>query len=132
LIVDSGEWPDVPQAYGDLPFDRVACSDIAWRRTEPWRRALAGLWPGIGEMTKLKVTGPKAEASILAGWLRSRLNREIELDLASSKTLEAVRIDGQPCLPPHEQPGASDLLSAELDEFGRDPVYEAAALAASA
>jgi hypothetical protein len=31
---------------------------------------------------------------------------------------------------PREQPTSSDLLSAELDEFGRDRVYEAAASAA--
>ena len=34
---------------------------------------------------------------------------------------------GVPCAPPHERVTGSELLSAELDEFGRDPVYEAAA-----
>jgi hypothetical protein len=45
-------------------------------------------------------------------------------------TLDSVAIDGEPCDPPHELLSGSDLLSAELDEFGRDPVYEAAAQAA--
>jgi hypothetical protein len=130
FVVDSREWPDVPEAYKELPFDRAACSDIAWRRTEPWRRELAGLWPGIAEARALKVTGPVAEASLLAGWLRSRLGREIELSLGQADDLDGVEVDGESCPAPHERPSASDLLSAELDEFGRDPVYEAAAASA--
>ncbi|MEP6910247.1 MAG: glucose-6-phosphate dehydrogenase assembly protein OpcA [Actinomycetota bacterium] len=131
FIVDSGEWPDVPGAYRELPFDRTACSDIAWRRTELWRRSLAGLWPEIGEVGKLNVTGPIAEASLLAGWLRSRLDHDVELVSEESKEFETVTIDGEPCNPPRRSLSGSDLLSEELDEFGRDPVYEAAALAAS-
>ena len=38
-----------------------------------------------------------------------------------------IAVDGEPCTPPHERVSGSDLLSSELDEFGRDPVYEAAA-----
>jgi glucose-6-phosphate dehydrogenase assembly protein OpcA len=131
FIVDSGEWPDVPEAYSDLPFDRTACSDIAWRRTEPWRRALAGLWPELKEAGELTVTGPVAEASLLAGWLGSRLERKIGLAQESSEQVEHVAVDGKECPVPREQPTGSDLLSAELDEFGREPVYEAAAQAAS-
>jgi len=131
LVVDSREWPDVPDAYGELPFDRTACSDIAWRRTEPWRRALAGLWPGIEGARELEVRGPIAEASLLAGWLRSRLDRDLDLAHEREEELDDVAVDGEPCPAPHRRQGASDLLSAELDEFGRDPVYEAAALAAS-
>lgn len=130
FVVDSREWPDVPAAYSELPFQRVACSDIAWRRTEPWRRELAGLWPGIAEARELKVTGPVAEASLLAGWLRSRLGHEIELSHEQADELEGVEVDAESCPAPHERPSASDLLSAELDEFGRDPVYEAAAASA--
>lgn len=131
FIIDSAEWPDVPGAYGDLPFDRTACSDIAWRRTEPWRRSLASLWPGIKEARELKVTGPVAEASLLAGWLRSRLEHDVALAQEQAEELESLSIDGEPCPPPREHLTGSDLLSAELDEFGRDPVYEAAALAAT-
>ena len=131
LIVDSGEWLDVPDAYCKLPFERTACSDIAWRRTEPWRRSLAGLWPEIAEMAELKVAGPIAEASLLAGWLRSCLGHDIELVREEADQLESVSVDGEPCQSPRERLSGSDLLSAELDEFGRDPVYEAAALAAT-
>ncbi len=127
LIYDSNEWPDTPQAYAELPFERTACSDIAWRRTEPWRGMLAGLWPGVGDVHGLYVRGPVAEASLLAGWLRSRLDRDVELMQDEADELTAIAVDGEPCAPPHERVTGSDLLSAELDEFGRDPVYEAAA-----
>ena len=127
LIYDSNEWPDTPQAYAELPFERTACSDIAWRRTQPWRGMLAGLWPGVGDVHGLYVRGPVAEASLLAGWLRSRLDRDVELMQDEADELTAIAVDGEPCAPPHERVTGSDLLSAELDEFGRDPVYEAAA-----
>jgi glucose-6-phosphate dehydrogenase assembly protein OpcA len=130
LVVDSREWPDVPVAYGELPFDRTACSDIAWRRTEPWRRCLARLWPGIAELRRLRIEGPIAEASLLAGWLRSRLERDVELEHEDADELRVVDVDGAACPVPKERPTSSDLLSAELDEFSRDRVYEAAALAA--
>ena len=131
FIGDSTEWPDVPEAYTQLPFERTAVSDIAWRKTEPWRRALAGLWPSIGEVRNLRVRGPVAEASLLAGWLRSRLEREVELAHEEADELVEVEVDGSACPTPHEKPSSSDLLSAELDEFGRDRVYEAAALRAA-
>ncbi len=127
LIYDSNEWPDTPQAYSELPFERTACSDIAWRRTEQWRGVLAGLWPGVGDVRSLYVRGPVAEASLLAGWLRSRLDRDVELLQDDADELTAIAVDGEPCAPPHERVTGSDLLSAELDEFGRDAVYEAAA-----
>ena len=130
LIVDSREWPDVPEAYRELPFESAACTDIAWRRTERWRRCLARMWPGIAELRTLRVEGPIAEASLLAGWLRSRLEREVELQHDDSEELAAVDVDGTACPVPREHPTSSDLLSAELDEFGRDRVYEAAASAA--
>ena len=130
LIVDSREWPDVPQAYEQLPFDRTACSDIAWRRTEPWRRCLARMLPGIAELDRIRVEGPVAEASLLAGWLRSRLERDVQLEHDDAEELVAVDVDGSPCPVPRESLSSSELLSAELDEFGRDRVYEAAARAA--
>ena len=40
--------------------------------------------------------------------------------------MTAVWIDGVPVGAPGEPPSPSELLSAELDQFGRDPVYEAA------
>ena len=127
FIGDSREWLDVPDAYSELPFESAAVSDIAWRRTEPWRRELAGLWPEIAEIGKLAVRGPLAEATLLAGWLRSRLERDVQLEHQEADSLEQVEIDGRKCPTPVERLSGSDLLSAELDQFGRDRVYEAAA-----
>ena len=59
LIYDSKEWPDTPAGLlRSFRSSRTACSDIAWRRTEPWRGVLAGLWPRIGDVRSLYVRGP--------------------------------------------------------------------------
>ncbi|HEV2901984.1 MAG TPA: glucose-6-phosphate dehydrogenase assembly protein OpcA [Gaiellaceae bacterium] len=109
LVVDSAEWPDVPAAYRELVelFDRVAVSDIAWRRTLPWRRGLAHAWPELPD----RLTGPPAETALVAGWLDSRAGIEVELERADT-------------LPVGGDRKPSDLLSDELDVFVRDPVYE--------
>jgi hypothetical protein len=133
LIVDSTEWPDLPQAYADLAeiFDRVTVSDIAWARTSRWRPQLASLWPEIGNVERIRVEGTKAQAHLLAGWLRSRLRRKVELEHEPSDRLVGVDVDGQSApFPPGDAPHPSDLLSDELDTFGRDRVYEEAAIAA--
>jgi glucose-6-phosphate dehydrogenase assembly protein OpcA len=135
LVVDSGEWPDVPAAYGELSglFGRVACSDIAWRRTLPWRRALARLWPGLAEAREVRIASPVAEACLLAGWLNSRVGKRLELVHAEAPTIEAVAVDGEAVAAGRsiEEETTSDLLSAELDELGRDDVYEDAVRASA-
>ncbi len=133
LVVDSTEWPDLPAAYGGLAelFDRVAVSDIAWERTERWRSLLASLWPGVGNVRTIRVRGTAAQAHLLAGWLRSRLGHDIELELDERKLLESIDLDGEPApFPPGKPPNPSDVLSSQLDRFGRDAVYEAAVRAA--
>ena len=133
LVVDSSEWKGIPDAYDQLCglFDRVAVSDIAWTRTEPWRARLAALWPEIRRIERLEVTGPQADALLLAGWLRSRLRRKPELVHRRAKTLRLLAVDDVPVeAPAGEPPTASDLLSQQLDVFSRDPVYEAAVKAA--
>jgi glucose-6-phosphate dehydrogenase assembly protein OpcA len=127
LIVDSTEWPGLPEPYGDLAgiFDRVVVSDIAWARTSRWRPQLASLWPGIGSVSRIKVTGTEAQAHLLAGWLRSRLRRPVELEHEPSDRLVGVEVDGEPtAFPPGDPPDPSDLLSDELERFARDGVYE--------
>jgi hypothetical protein len=111
LIVDSGEWPDVPGAYEELAgwFETAATSDIAWRRTARWREALAEGWPDLPD----RIAGPSAEAALVAGWLRSRAGLE-------------VAVGASDAVPYDQKLDASDLLSQELDVFGRDPVYEEA------
>jgi glucose-6-phosphate dehydrogenase assembly protein OpcA len=133
LIVDSTEWPDLPASYEPLAgiFDRVAVSDIAWARTSRWRPQLASLWPEIAGVERIRVTGTAAQAHLLAGWLRSRLQRAVGLEHEPSDRLAGVEIDGRPApFPPGDPPDASDLLSEELDRFDRDRIYEDAVRAA--
>jgi Glucose-6-phosphate dehydrogenase subunit len=117
LIVDSAEWPDLPGAYAELEefFRETGVSDIAWRRTLPWRAALAEVWPDLPD----RIAGPPAEASLIAGWLKSRAGLAVDVEWVDKLPLT----DGK---------NASDLLSEELDVFGRDPIYEEAVRAAGA
>ena len=135
LIVDSTEWPDVPEAYDELSqaFERTAVSDIAWARTHRWRGQLASLWPDLADVSRLRVTGTRAQAHLLAGWLRSRLGREITLEHEDADRLVAVEMDGEPApFPPGDRPPSSELLSDELESFGRNRAYEGAVRAAAA
>jgi len=135
LIVDSTEWDDVPYAYRHLSalFGRAATSDIAWARTSRWRSLLASLWPGIADVGAIRVRGTAAQAWLLAGWLRSRLGRDVALDHVEAERLEGIDLDGEAApFPPGDPPLPSDVLSDELERFARDPVYEAAVGAAAA
>jgi len=135
LVVHSDEWRDVPSGYAELArlFSRTAVSDIAWRRSLPWRAELSARWPGIRSIERLTVEGPKADAHLVAGWLRSRLKREVALTRRSADLITSMRVDRDPVVRPVGKPlSGSDLLSAELDTLVRDPVYEAAAKAAAA
>ena len=133
LIVDSTEWPDLPRSYAQLGeiFDRVVVSDIAWARTSRWRPMLASLWPAIADVQTVRVKGTSAQAHLLAGWLRSRLGREIELEHDPADKLLGVDLDGEPApFPPGDPPNPADQLSDELERLSRDRVYEEAVRAA--
>jgi hypothetical protein len=130
LIVDSTEWTDLPGPYARLAelFDRAAVSDIAWSRTSRWRALLASLWPDVADVKTIRVHGTPAQAHLLGGWLRSRLGRDdVAVEIEEAKTLEGIELDGEPApFPKGDPPTPSDVLSEELDQFGRDRVYEAA------
>ena len=129
LVVDSAEWRSPTAGYRELLrlFDRLAVSDLAFRRTLPWRERLAEQWPEIRTIRSLHVTGPRADALLLAGWLRSRLRRKVGLRLSLADRVTAVAVDGERLDPPAgDDVTPSALLSAELDVLTRDPVYEAA------
>jgi hypothetical protein len=135
LIVDSTEWGDLPEAYASLAelFSKVAVSDIAWERTERWRSLLASLWPDIRTVGEIRVQGTPAQGYLLAGWLRSRLGHEVAVEIEERDRLEGIDLDGEPApFPPGQPPNASDVLSAQLDRFGRDRIYEESVRAAAA
>jgi len=129
FVVDSSEWRSPARGFEGLErlFGRAAVSDLAYRRTLPWRQRLAELWPGIRVIRSLHVTGPRADALLLAGWLRSRLRREVALRVSAAEAVTAVVVDGEQVeAPVPNGVSASALLSAELDVLARDPFYEAA------
>ncbi|MGH3006245.1 MAG: glucose-6-phosphate dehydrogenase assembly protein OpcA [Gaiellaceae bacterium] len=129
LVVDSREWPEPKRALGRLAelFELIAVSDIGWARTYRWRTALAALWPDVRAASRLRVAGPEAEALLLHGWLRERLGRSVALDLEPAGEIELVEVDGREARPTRLEPKTpSDLLSDQLEDFGRDRIYEEA------
>jgi hypothetical protein len=135
LVVDSTEWDGLPHGYGQLArlFDDIVVSDIAWARTSRWRRLLASLWPDIASVGRIRVRGTHAQALLLGGWLRSRLDRDdIGIEHVEAERLEGIDLDGKPApFPPGDPPTPSDVLSEELETYGRDRIYEDAVRAAA-
>ena len=76
--------------------------------------------------------GTRAQAHLLAGWLRSRLGHDVELEVDERPTLEGIDLDGKPApFPPGRPPDASDVLSRGARPLHRDRIYEAAVHAAA-
>jgi len=89
--------------------------------------AVGERWPGIRTIERVSIEGPRADALLLAGWLRSRLRRKVSLTRRDAIALVGIAVDGDPVTPPARPAlSGSDLLSAELDTLARDPIYEAA------
>lgn len=131
LVVDSQEWDELRYADLALVFDRTAVSDIAWRRSEGWRFELARYWPEIRDQ-EVELAGPRAEATLLRAWLSARLARPLTGFALQEAQQLGVRLDGEELpLPRPLYDSPSDLLSAELDQFTRDRVYEEAVRAAA-
>jgi Glucose-6-phosphate dehydrogenase subunit len=129
LVVDSSEWTDVRANFARLPelFDRVAASDISWARTLPWRAAAADLWPDVRDAAVVRVAGPEPEALLLRGWLSTRLGHVVRLEHEPAGEVELVEVDGHEAGIGRVEPKtSSDLLSDELEVFGRDRIYEEA------
>jgi hypothetical protein len=134
LVVDSDEWAGLPERYRRLAelFEQIAVSDLAFARTLPWRVRLAEMWPAVREVSRVRVEGPRADAHLLAGWLRSRLRREVRLTRRAARSLRAVWVDRVAVEPPVGAARTpSELLSGELNVLSRDPIYEAAVRATS-
>ena len=127
VVVDSSEWDELRYRELSEVFEHAAVSDIAWARTYDWRVKLANLWPAIAEQ-EIRVRGPRAEAALLRGWLASRLRRTMRPVEPAGEL--GVRLGGEDLrAPPEPARSSSELLSAELDRFGRDRIYEDAVLA---
>ncbi len=83
VVVDSGECGLDGVAAARRMGGSVA--DLAWAALMPWRDAVAGLFDGPSEVKALEriqavdVRGPENEARLMAGWLRSALDSEIDL-----------------------------------------------------
>jgi hypothetical protein len=122
VIVDSSEWSELRYAELARSFGDTAVSDIAWARTHAWRCELAVYWPGIRE-AEIRIRGPRAEATLLRGWLNERLDRAIRPVEPAGEL--GVRLGGEELHPPRTTPRTpSDLLSEQLDCFTRDRAYE--------
>lgn len=135
-------------------------ADLGWVRTNPWREAIAALFDGprqrkaLDHLVGLEVTGPPNQAALLAGWLRSRLDRQVGLDTARAKRINRVELlcgdetfvversarneHGEASgsdLPPRAvglpAPGLVTLLSGELDRLGAERPFEQALAAAA-
>ena len=72
--------------------------DLAWVRTGPWREAIAALFDGrsqrrlLDHLVAIEVSGPRNQSALLAGWLRSRLGREVGLDTRRAVRVNRVRL----------------------------------------
>ena len=135
LVVDSSEWRGLPARLREARRRSSTGSPSPTSRggaASRWRGRLASLWPDVKSVkTPLGdgAEGRRAPARRLAA-LASEAAGEAVASLGAAQ-LERVAVDGEPVPPPRgAAPSASDLLSAELDVFGRDPIYEAAVSAA--
>jgi glucose-6-phosphate dehydrogenase assembly protein OpcA len=128
LVVDSREWSDPAKTFAELAgrLDDVAVSDIAWARLQPWREAIAYLWPDVAETSRARVAGPKAEGLLLGRWLACRLKREVDVELEPAGEIELVEVNGRSVRARAEPKSSADLLSDQLEIFGRDSIYEEA------
>lgn len=135
--------------------------DLAWVRTAPWREAIASLFDGraqrraLDRLIGVEVTGPPNQAALLTGWLRSRLNRQVGVDVRRAKRLNRVQLRcgdevftvertgrnqhgtaSGPGLPERTvalpAPPLVALLAAELDRLGAEATFEQALAAAQA
>jgi glucose-6-phosphate dehydrogenase assembly protein OpcA len=158
MIVDSDQAGIAPVAR--VEAQAAGLVDLAWVRTGPWREAIAAMFDGTGQrkaldhLMAIEVKGPPNQAALLAGWLRSRLHRQIGLDSSRAARLNRVELlcgdesfvverssrnaHGQasgPGLSPRTvalpSPNGVGLLAGELDRLGAERPFEQALAAAA-
>ena len=117
-------------ATAQLPalFDRIAVSDIAWARIEPWRRAIAGLWPGVGDAGRvLRCAARAPRRSFWRAGSAPRLGATSCSSTSPRGEIELVEAgSGRRCPSgwSRSRLAISSRISSEI--FGRDPIYEEA------
>jgi glucose-6-phosphate dehydrogenase assembly protein OpcA len=70
-------------------------TDLSWTRVTPWRSVLAGAFDaGLGKVASAKITSPDTDpcATLLGGWLRTRLGVDPTFEKGRSKLMEAVAL----------------------------------------
>ena len=73
-------------------------TDLAWLRLEPWREAIASVFDpppvaaALADLAAVDVDGPINEARLLAGWLGSRLERQVALTHSERPHVERVAL----------------------------------------
>ena len=119
----------VPEARAALRPDRRVGHRLGPRArlARAARGALAGHQDGQDAVGH-RAEGGRASARRLAAIAAEEAG---QAHPSSAGEIERVAVDGEPVASPRGWPPTpSDLLSAELDVFGRDPIYEAAVSAA--
>ena len=120
LVVDSGEWPGLPDSYASVAalFDRVAVSDIAWSRTAGWRRRLSGALAGYPPCSEAAGHGARVGCAPARRLAAVAAAPAVELSHRPAKSLRRVAVDGTsveappgparsgPC-PDHRAPAAT-------------------------
>jgi glucose-6-phosphate dehydrogenase assembly protein OpcA len=159
VIVDSDEAG--LEATARLEPRAAGLVDMAWVRTAPWREAIAAMFDGreqrraLDHLIGVEAVSPPNQAALLVGWLRSRLDRQVGVDVRKAKRMNRVELHcgddvfsvertprnhhgvargpGLPertfALPPGD---AISLLAAELDRLGAEPTFEQALAASDA
>ncbi len=145
LIIDSLAFPaadiarvvELRRLYADLLL-----GDLNWARLTPWRAVVAqafdppAMQEQLGHLNRATVTHagsePSAAVRLMAGWLQSRLQPSLEVELIGSgvEVFEVALPTGAVRVPRPAQPSEAQALSEELRILGRDLVFEQALSAA--
>ena len=132
---------ELARAYHRLPF-----GDLNWARLTSWRAAVAQcfdppavqmLLPSLEKAlifySEQAVAGPPPATRLLGGWLRSRLQRSLPVELMAGDADLLELHAAEACFRVARPPAATDsaALSEELRLLGRDLVFEQALEAAA-
>ena len=129
LIVDSTEWDDparIPAAGRAVRAHRRLGHRVGRTRGGlRWRG-----WRRVGRCAEWQVKGTAAQAHLLAGWLRSRLDTGARASSTSRPTTSNHRSRRRGAAPPGGAAQRERPALGRAERFGRDRVYEAAVAAA--